>query len=522
MIFTIHLYLHQYYNKTLSLRFQMRTFLIAAIALFFSCTKSANEQEKNQTQNSAFSAFREISTLELEGGFSAAEISAYSPKNHLLFVSNNARGNRVDVINLSEPLKARVVNYLTIDKEGEQTINSVAVSKDYLAVAANGKNPQNSGHVFLYKISDLSLLRVFEVGAMPDMVTFSPNGSYLLTANEGEPNQKYSDDPEGTVSIISIPSFSVSEITFSISSSKLDSLKSKGFRIFGPEASFSQDVEPEYIAVSDDSKYAWVTLQENNGIAKIDLWEKQVVDIFPLGFKNFNIKGNEIDVCDNDSIIVDSWPIKGLYQPDAIVSFKAGDKYYLLTANEGDSRDYEGYSEISRVSDLPLDQEKFSSQIDLENCKELSRLIVTTTMGDTDNDGDYDELYTFGSRSFSIWNGETGELMMDSKAYMEKDLINNSKLYDDDRSDDKGTEPEGIALGKIGDMPLAVIALERANAVMIYDLTKPQEPKFLQVLETGIGPEGVLFIDSSETTNHKPMIVVSSEVDGKIKLYQPE
>jgi len=499
----------------------MSKYLVLIIVIILGCSSPQKQSDKKMSRE-IFSNFKEVSTIELEGGYSAAEISAYSAETKFLFVSNNAKGNGVDVIDINNPLKPVFIDYIIIDKEGSQTINSVAVNNGLLAIAANEENPQNPGHLFLYNISDLSFNRVIEVGAMPDMVTFSPDGKYILTANEGEPNQAYSNDPVGSVSLISVADFSVSRINFSVTIEKLDSLKKNGFRVFGPKATFSQDVEPEYIAVSDDSRFAWVTLQENNGIAKIDISKKKVIDIFPLGFKNFSLSGNEIDVCDNDSINTDSWPIKGIYQPDAIVAFIIGGQNFLLSANEGDSRDYEGFSEIKRVSELELDPESFSSEFEIENCDELGRLIVTTTMGDIDNDGDFDELYTFGSRSFSIWNGETGELIMDSKGNMERDLIANSKLYDDNRSDDKGTEPEGIALGKIGETTLAIIALERDNAVMIYDLTNPQEPKFLQVLETGIGPEGVLFLGSSETGNDKPMIVVSSEVDGKIKIYQPE
>ena len=141
----------------------------------------------------------------------------------------------------------------------------------------------------VFKTSDYSVIGQAVVGALPDMVTFTPDGKYILSANEGEPSDDYSTDPMGTVSIISVKdNYSVTTLDFSGFASQESALKAKGFRIFGKDASFAEDIEPEYLTVSADSRTAWVTLQENNGIAKIDIGSKKIIQIFPLGFKNYS------------------------------------------------------------------------------------------------------------------------------------------------------------------------------------------------------------------------------------------
>ncbi len=468
--------------------------------------------------------FIEIGEVNIEGGELAAEISAFDVKTNRLFVSNNALGNRIDIVDLKSPKSPAVLDHILLKPWPDErlTVNSLGISNQLVAVSVSATNPQDDGYVFVFDTESFARKAEIKVGAMPDMVGFSPDGKYIITANEGEPDASYTNDPEGSISIIDVSNdFKVKTINFDALEYKKDELLAQGFRIFGPKASFSQDIEPEYITFSQDSKYAYVTLQENNGIAKFDLEGQQFVAIYPLGFKNFMLEGNEIDVCDNDQITPNKWPIFGMYQPDAITFFESESANYIITANEGDSRYYNGYSETSRVNQLQLDPQSFPESDKALTCDSLGRLIVTTTMGDTDGDGDFDQLYTFGTRSFSIWNAEDGKLVFDSQNMVEKDIIENTSLYDDKRSDDKGTEPESIIIGRVNDVPILFVALERANAVVSYDLTDPLHPKFLQVLETGIGPEGILFVNKNESPNGKSLLIVSSEVDGKIKLYQP-
>ncbi|MCI0751677.1 MAG: choice-of-anchor I family protein, partial [Flammeovirgaceae bacterium] len=329
----------------------------------------------------------------------------------------------------------------------------------------------------------------------------------------------------GSVSIISVQNnFSVTTLDFTVFNGQQTTLQENGYRVFGPDADLAKDTEPEYIAVSDDSQTAWVTLQENNAIAKINLSSKTITEIFPLGFKDYSINGNYIDASDEDGSVAftNSWPVFGMYLPDAITCYKQGGVDYIITANEGDAREYTGFNELKRISSVTLDPTVFPDATTLKVNTNLGRLRITNTLGDTDDDGDYDELYSFGARSFSIWNGNTGELVYDSENRLEKFVVDNSSHYDDGRSDDKGVEPEGVTIARMGNKVIAFVGMERVQSVAVVDVTNPTAPEFLQLLETGDGPEGVLYIPASESPNGKSLLVVSSENDGVIKIFQPE
>jgi hypothetical protein len=330
-------------------------------------------------------------------------------------------------------------------------------------------------------------------------------------------------DPVGTVSVISVKqNYAVVNIDFSAFASAQSTLQGKGLRVFGPKASFAQDMEPEYVTVADDSRTAWVTLQENNAIAKIDILSKSVTDIFPLGFKDYNSEQNAFDPSDRDNKIgFNRWPVKGMYQPDAVAVLSDRGIPYLFTANEGDVREYNTFNEAKRAGSLILDPSAFSNASALLLPEQLGRLNVTTTLGDEGKDNDFDALYSFGARSFSVWNGYTGALVYDSKNELEQKAVQAS-LYDDSRSDDKGVEPEGLTIGTIGKTKLAFIGLERADAVAVYDVTNPVLPSFLQILKTGDAPEGVLFVQAKQSPNKQSLLIVSSENDGVIKVYAPK
>ena len=308
----------------------------------------------------------------------------------------------------------------------------------------------------------------------------------MLSANEGEPSDDYEVDPLGTVSIIKVNNdYAVTTLDFRAFNGQQAHLAKEGFRVFGPDASLAEDVEPEFITISEDSRYAWVSLQENNGLARIDLTSKTVDDILPLGFKEYSRPENAIDVSDRDDRIqLNTWPAFGMYQPDAIAAYSVNGLSYIVTANEGDARDYDGFSEEARVEDLELDARSFPNAEKLQREDQLGRLEITTTLGDNNDDGDYEALYSYGARSFSIWDGLTGERVYDSGNELEKVVIAAGR-YDDGRSDAKGVEPEGVVLGTIGHRTIAFIGLERVDAVAVYDVTNPYSPNSCSCSKAG-------------------------------------
>ncbi|MGZ8510646.1 MAG: choice-of-anchor I domain-containing protein, partial [Chitinophagaceae bacterium] len=239
-----------------------------------------------------------------------------------------------------------------------------------------------------------------------------------------------------------------------------------------------------------------------------------------LGFKSYNLDANAIDPSDKDNgISLRKVNVKSMYQPDGIAMFETGGLPFLFTANEGDVREYDAFAENKRIKDLSLDAISFPDGAELKKEANLGRLNVTTTLGDTDSDGDYDELYSFGSRSFSVWNGYNGKLIYDSRNELEKKAIEGGK-YDDGRSDDKGVEAEGVTLGYVGKKVIAFVGMERADAVALYDVTNPYNPSFIKLLPTGDAPEGLLFIPAKDSPTKKSLLVVSSENDGTVKVYQ--
>lgn len=274
---------------------------------------------------------------------SAAEIPAYHAGSQRLFVVNANKG-ALDIMSLADPANPTLEDtLLTGDISAGSEVNSVAVQGDLVAVAVQAGTKTDTGFLALYDANTLERISFVPVGALPDMVAFTPDGKYVLTANEGEPNDDYSVDPEGSISVIDISDPTDPQedrAGFTAFNSQKAELQAAGVRIYGPNASVAEDLEPEYIAVSADSSTAWVTLQENNALAKLDIASASVTDILPLGEKDLGQDGNGIDASDRDDAInIRTYPgVVGLYQPDAIYAYETDGKTWLVTANEGDSR----------------------------------------------------------------------------------------------------------------------------------------------------------------------------------------
>ena len=480
----------------------------------------------------------QIGTFTSEDG---AEIVAYDPTTERLFVTT---GDTVEIIDISDPENPTRFGEIDVTSVGDFEgggANSVAVSNNIVAVAVEADTAQDNGIVAFYN-TDGVLQNTVTVGALPDMLTFTPDGTKVIVANEGEPNDDYDVDPEGSISIIDISggvaNLSTANVTsagFTEFNDEQQALIDAGVRIFGPNATVAQDLEPEYVAVSADSSTAFVTLQENNAVAVLDIDAGTVTNVLSLGEKDHSLEGNELDASNEDGgINIQNHPVFGLYQPDAIASFEANGETFYITANEGDARDYDGFSEEVRVKDLTLDDALLAQDSTLQEDENLGRLKTTTTLGDIDGDGDVDKIYSYGGRSFSIWN-EAGELVFDSGDQIAQITARETPtLFNandgiaaefDERSDDKGAEPESVTVGMVNGKPYGFIGLERAGGgVLVYDLSNPTEPEFTQYIRTegDIAPEGLQFIAAADSPNGKPMLVVANEESNTTTLYDIE
>lgn len=578
-----------------------------------------------------------------EYGQSAAEIPAFDPVNQRIFMVNALSG-AVDVLDAADPANPAYITSLVAQIENA-TVNSVAWHDGLLAVAVEAAIKTDPGTIELYDATTLQLLDSRSVGALPDMLTFTPDGKYVLVANEGEPNDDYSIDPEGSISIVEVLAESnrfgsVRTAGFESFNEQRQALLDAGVRIYGPAdntqayghnnlASVARDLEPEYITVSADSRTAWVALQENNAFAKLDIASATVTDILPLGFKDYGAQGNGIDASDEEDGLIRIEPrpgVVGMYHPDAISSYSVDGKTYIVSANEGDARAWGedtdeywagdaslGFVEEFRVKhlvhsdgfrrrandDLPpqlaaladgalLNPDTFAycgaTAAAPGACRaddELGRLNISWVNGYRKNaDGSpmlfdasgaanpagnllmYDELYSYGARSFSIWD-ENGEQVWDSGDFFEQFLANQTEhdcqlraardipcdLYFntghdevgtlDSRSDAKGPEPEGITVGRINEQSFAFIGLERMGGVMVFDITDPTAPQFQDYLNTredweadleespellaqtgDLGPEGLMFVTAEDSPNGEPLLIVGNEVSGTTAIYQ--
>jgi hypothetical protein len=489
--------------------------------------------------------------LSLKGRYTGggAEIAAYDKKSKRVFVTD-AGNRRVDIISIADPASPAFVSSISV---APGSPNSVAVTKGIVAIAVEAALKTDPGTVRFFDANGASLHPGVTVGALPDMLTFTPNGDYLLVANEGEPSGygpppagiTYA-DPEGSVSVIDVRR-GIDKLTQSdVRTASFAGLPiPTGVRIFGPGATPEQDLEPEYIAVSERSMTAWVTLQENNAIATLDVRNATFTSIAPLGFKNHSLPGNALDPSDRDGVgnngrkeIVNR-PVFGMYMPDGIASIRAHGETFLLTANEGDARtDWPGFNEESTVGDLAVAPGIEASVVNppeliLNDLTAFGRLKVTKTLGNTDADPAYEALYAFGARSFSIWS-ESGQQVYDSGDDFEQ--ITSSQLPAlfnsegglpaefDKRSDNKGPEPEGITVGEVRDRTYAFIGLERIGGVMVYDVSDPAEPTFVQYVNPAPAvdraPEGVLYISRSDSPNGRPLLVVTNEASFTTAIYE--
>ncbi|WP_084227145.1 choice-of-anchor I family protein [Nostoc sp. KVJ20] len=488
------------------------------------------------------------SFLQKIGGFTStngAEISAFDPGSDRLFV---VAGSIIEIYNVSNTGAVTSAGTLTTGftpPAGTQAIpNSVAVKNGIVAVAYaiqnTTTNAQQIGQVSFYNAASGNFLNSVAVGALPDMLTFTPDGTKVLVANEGEPNsygQPNSVDPEGSVSIINISggvaNATVAQASFTSFNSQMATLKAAGVRITGPGSTVAQDLEPEYIAVDPDGKTARITLQENNAIAILDIASATITSILPLGAKNHNLPGNGLDASDRDGKInIQNWPIFGLYQPDAIASFSANGQTYYITANEGDSRDYTGFSEEIRVgaAGYVLDPTVFPNAATLKQNTNLGRLQLTGATGDIDGDGDFDRIEALGARSFSIWDA-SGNQIFDSGDQFEQitatkvpTLFNSDGAADtfDSRSDNKGPEPEGVVIGVINNRTYAFVGLERTGDVIVYEVTNPQAPSFVQYINTpeDIAIEGLTFVSAADSPTGKPLLVTTNEVSKTVAVFE--
>ncbi len=498
----------------------------------------------------------------------ASEISAYDAASKRLFVVNGEIAG-LDVLDLSDPTNPVLVDVLRV---GSGEVTSSAVYNNVVAVTASEGDGLPGTISFFKATTGQQLGTTLTVGPTPDQVVFTPNGRQILIAFEGEPDYDAGLDPDGSIGIFEVPgkispkrvaaltAADLKFITFDSFNSQIDELRAAGVRIYGnPEddadgpfgfnsVTVAQDLEPEFITVSANSRTAWVTLQENNALAIVDLVRGKVTDVVPLGAKDHSVPGQGLDASDRDGAInIRTWPVNGLYMSDAIDNYRYRGQTYLVLANEGDDRS----GEDERIGDLfadgRIDTSVFTDPT-LFTDPNLGRLDVSVVSGDADGDGLLEELNAFGARSFTI-RDQRGNIVFDSGDVIEQQIAraipanfnaDNDDPEFDNKSDAQGPEPEGIEIGRIGRRTLCFVGMEDVGGIMTFDVTNPHqvefqsyfnganfnaqfdedEPDFDPAALGDTGPEGITFISRLDSPNGRPLLVVSYEVTGTTTIYE--
>lgn len=583
---------------------------IAAAILSLTLVACAGENGTNGTDTNT-----QIINLSEQGRYatgifdeSAAEIVAFDADTQQTFVVN-ANSGQIDVLDSADITSPVLVGSLDIAADMQTAgdiadaalagaANSVAFHNGLMAVALEADTKTDNGWVVFYKVEDLSYLSAVEVGALPDMLTFTHDGSKVVVAIEGEPNDDYTIDPEGQIALIDITWDNTSLTTnlttlgftdFNTGGARNAELPTEKMVLDGFNASVAQSFEPEYITINDTNTEAYVTLQENNAIAVVDLTNSTIDRIIGLGFKNHSIPGNEFDASQKDGVNIKNWPVMGIYMPDTIASMSYNGKTYLLTANEGDDRqdwldnvtdqaaceasgyffgdDGDGARCIDAFSAKDFYDTDNVTLVDSEGNpfaatnggfgedNELRRLKFSYHTTFAKNGGtEFEKLYAYGGRSFSIYDAETGEQVFDSgnafevitaNKYGEAFNNDNAENADDDRSDNKGPEPEALTVGQINGHTYAFIGLERMGGIMVYDISNPNSPQFVEYVNNrditinpddntdsdgdgikeytvdagDLGPEGFKFVSADHSPSGKPMLIVGNEVSGTTTFY---
>lgn len=469
-------------------------------------------------------------------------------------LSSTALANPTTASNLESGAITSVSAHVNDSSFTAGGVQTLAISGNLLAIAVQATPKTDPGVIAFYRLDaqgNTTYIKKVTVGSLPDGMAFTPDGSKLVVANEGELSATFSTDgidPVGSISIIAIANGTPANTATTLDFSDFNTGQSRAselptdVRIGRAGASVAQDMEPEYVSISSDNTKAYVTLQENNAVAVVDLATNRIERIFAMGYKNHGLASNSLAPSDKVSatapFALKSYAnLLGINMPDGIATFSVNGTPYFITANEGDDRDDflpSGQKETQRVghSSIVLNSTAFPSATNLKTETELGRLTIFSTMG-RNSSNEFEKLYTLGGRSFTIYNATTGAQVFDSANDVEQRAYNNlplALLNKDQvlgRLDNKGPEPESVVVGQVKGKTYAFVALERTSAILMYDLSNPAAPKFIQWLQNttdmangDISPEGLSFVPAAQSPTGNAMLIAGYEVSGTVAVWE--
>lgn len=510
-----------------------------------------------------------VGSYDSGAGETGSEIVAFDQRTRTMLVTNGAL-NRIDVVSIARPEAPVLLRSVELAPYGA-SVQSVAAHKGLGVAAVGGATVLDPGTAVFFDIRTGTVVGTAPTGVLPDAVTWSDDGTTVVVANEGEPrcvtgpertpttDPTLAENPEGSITTIRVEKngrrLTATQIGFGAYDDDLAALQAAGVRVgTWPGSTVAQDLEPEYPTIV--GRTAYVTLQENNAVAVVDLRRAEVTAIVPLGLKDHRLPENALDASDRDGgYQLQNWPVDGMFMPDTVASARIRHRDYLFTANEGDTRTYfagldnaevegqECFSDEVRVRSLAggLDPAAFTDTATVAALRDnaaMGRLKVSAVAPSVAGSAGYTSLASFGGRSFSIWSAD-GALVWDSGSLFETtvnsidpahwpDTEGNNAPWTtaayDNRSDDKGPEPEAIAVGSDRGRTYAFVGLERSGGIMVFDVSTPTAPVFLQWVTVAgeISPEGMRFVPRGEAPGRHALLLVANEISGTTTIYELE
>ena len=268
-----------------------------------------------------------------------AEISTVS-KDGKTLIHTDALAQRIGFIDISDPNAPKGLGTMDLKAQGhtKDEPTSVAVYGDYLLVVIDetgGDFTNPKGRVDIVRISDRTRISSIDLKGQPDSIAISPAGApgkpKAAIAMENQRDEELNDGnlpqlPTGFVQTIDLSGdakdWKATPIRFEDDNGKrLDAVQKAGLDT--PE-----DLEPEYVSINGKNQLA-VTLQENNGVAIIDLQTNRITNVFSAGSAEVKGVDTKSDKLINPTDTLPATP----REPDAIAWI---DDNHVATANEGD------------------------------------------------------------------------------------------------------------------------------------------------------------------------------------------
>ena len=521
--------------------------------------------------NGATVKITEISSITSGDGEGSAEIGTFHAASKRIFATNGVK-NTIDIFDISDVANPKKVGSVSLSPYGND-VTSVAAGRDVVVAVVNvadkfsatGVPTTTNGKIVVFDTNGKVLSSPDVLGVLPDSVSFAPDGTTALVAIEGQPvcakddpataakeDTDYSkaSDPVGGVTVVDLSNPAAPVLRFAgFDQFTVAAMKAKGIAVSPVVNNVSKDFEPEFVSAVDNT-YAFVTIQEANAIGKLNI-RTATFESVTRAFES-KLESVARDTSDRDA---GAGPrnykrVVGASQPDAIAAFKSGAGQYYVTANEGDAREYTCLNDDLRASALKVDPRRFPDWKAWSANAALGRAKVNPTNGDLDGDGDIDNIHLRGTNSMTIYRSgsvfwDSGELLdqIQTQAFGVANINGSHSLSSDkstmnyvgqDRSDDKGSEPEGVAVGMVGDRRIAVLGLERMTALVVFDITEPRKPIFqewIQMLPTKAtpakdvkhwSPEGIVFVPAENSPSGKALIITSYELSGSLSIHQIE